>query len=95
MSLDQTANNVTNASIATGALTTGMTLSEWVTSNALIISMSCTIAGIVIALTFHIINTKINRNRNRLQLAIQLDKWESEGKTPEDIDRLIKMAGIK
>ena len=99
MDINQTTNNVTAVSIGSGTLTMGMKASEgygdFVTSNAIAIGAICTVISLAVAITFHLINMRINRNRNRLSLAIQISKWEDEGKTKDEINRFIKMSGMK
>lgn len=99
MDLNQSASNATNVSIGAGTLTTGLTVTEkytdFVTVNAIAIGLACTVISLVVAITFHLINMRINKNRNKLSLAIQISKWEDEGKTQDEINRFIKMSGMK
>ena len=86
-----------------------MTVTQWVSENALVITVSCTIVSLVVALIFHIVNAMISnkqkemRARNleiqesqaALQRAQAISKWRDEGKSDEDIKLILHMAGLK
>lgn len=86
------ANITTGTTAATGAIGSGLTLGGYLESNATIIIMSCTVLSLIVALTFHLINSRINKNRLALQRADKIDQWLSEGKSMDDIEKLLELA---
>lgn len=106
MDLNQPANTATNVSISSGVVTTGMTAAErytdWVTSNAVLIGVTCTVISLLVALIFHILNyrnnvknAQANNTRNHIQMMQQVEKWKSEGKSDEEIESILKLSGLK
>lgn len=98
----QVANTATVTGAATGVMATGMGLTQWVSENALVITVSCTIISLLVGLIFHILNTRISSKRKEIlsrQVALQraqtISKWRDEGKTEEEIKSILHMAGLK
>lgn len=98
----QVANTANVTSVATGVMATGMGLTQWVSENALLITVSCTIVSLVVALIFHVVNAMISNKRKEIlssQVALQraqtISKWRDEGKTEEEIKSILHMAGLK
>lgn len=98
----QVANTATATSAATGVMATGMTVTQWVSENALVITVSCTLASLVVGLIFHILNTRISNKRKDIQanqVAIQraqfISKLRDEGKSDTEIKSILEMAGLK
>lgn len=98
----QVANTATATSVTTGVMATGMGLTQWVSENALVITVSCTIVSLVVGLVFHILNTRISNKRKdiqskqvSLQRAQMIAKWRDEGKTENEINSILDMAGVK
>ena len=92
--VNQVANGATATSATTGLVATGMTFSQWVSGNVIMITVGCTVASLLIGLVFHIINTKMNSSRNALQRAKMISDWQDEGKTDEEIKNILKIAGL-
>lgn len=104
--LSQSANGAMAAGITGGGVGTGLSLTEIITANAVVITVSCTVTGVLIGLLFHIINSIINQrrsviqakaeetNQERLQLqrAEKIEQWLSQGKTKEQIQELLQLA---
>lgn len=103
------ANTSTAVSAATGtagaAMSIAETLTDWVAGNALIITLSCTVLSLLVGLIFHIVNARmtyfrdqrneqIQVNRNKLQRAQMISSWQAEGKTQEEIEQILKLAGL-
>ncbi len=91
---NQVANGATATSATTGIVATGMTASQWVSGNVIMITVGCTVSSLLIGLVFHIINTKMSSNLNTLQRAKMISDWQSEGKTDEEIKNILKLAGF-
>ncbi len=91
MSIDtsQLANGVTGTTVATGVVGSGLSLTSIISEYALVITVSCTFFGVIIALVFHIINSRINRKRLNIQRADKVSQWISEGKTIDDIEKIL------
>lgn len=99
MDLNQSTSTATNVSIGSGVVTTGMTAAEsytsWVTSNAILIGVTCTVISLLVALIFHILNYRNNKRRNNIQMVQQIERWKDEGKTDSEIESILKLSGLK
>ena len=91
---NQVANGATTLSVTTGAMGTAMSFTQWVAENVIVITVSCTVLSLVIALIFHILNTIINKNRVKIQKAQMTADFKSKGKTVEEINEILKMSGL-
>lgn len=99
--IQTTANSSANAAATTGAAG-GMVIAtnpSWLDEHSMIIGVVCTILSLLLALIFHIINTRLNarfaKREAGLKQAELIAKWTDEGKTEDQISYYLKQAGVE
>ena len=101
--IQSTVNTSANAATATGTITGTVTAtakaSNWLDENSLAIGAACAVLSLILALIFHLINTRQNAKfamqRANIEKAQLIAKWTDEGKPPEQINSYLKLAEIE
>jgi len=103
MSATSQAANVSTATAAGGGIVTAsakavetVTLSGWITDNAIVIGIVCTVLSLIMSLVFNLINRMDAKRRAREEIAMKARfEWIREGKTDEEIKDLLKRTGLE
>lgn len=103
MSATSQAANVSTATAAGGGIVTAsakavetFTVSGWITDNAIIIGIVCTVLSLIMSLVFNLINRMDAKRRAREEIAMKARfEWIREGKTDEEIKDLLKRTGLE
>ena len=92
---------VTNTATATGAAsgvaTAGLGLTEWVTANSIFIGVGLTIASLIVAVIFHLINIRISNRHHKESMSVRripyIADLKSQGKSDEEIKSILSLSG--
>lgn len=91
--IHNTANASLGASAATAATGAVGTMTNFIESNYLLITVTIAFISLLIGLTFHIINWIINQQRDRFERQVKLRELrttlEASGKTEDEIDLIM------
>ena len=97
----QAANASTVTAAGGGIVTAGakaaetVTMTSWITDNAIIIGLACTVISLIMSFVFNLINRMDNKRKHREELRLKaVLEWTSEGKTKEEIQHLLKQMGL-
>lgn len=97
----QAANASTVTAAGGGIVTAGakaaetVTMTSWITDNAILIGLACTVISLIMSFVFNLINRMDNKRRHREELRLKaVLEWKSEGKTEEEIKHLLKQMGL-
>ena len=102
MSATSQAANVSTVTAAGGGIVTAsakavetFTFAGWVTDNAIIIGIACTVLSLIMSLVFNLINRMDAKRRSKDEAAMKARiEWIREGKTDEEIKNLLKRIGM-
>ena len=71
------------------------TVAGWITDNAIIIGIACTVLSLIMSLVFNLINRMDAKRRSKDEAAMRARiEWIREGKTDEEIKSLLKRIGM-
>ena len=98
----QAANVSTATAAGSGMVTAGakavetFTVTDWVTDNAIMIGIACTVLSLIMSLIFNLINRKDSREKQREDRKLKATiEWIREGKTDKEITNLLKRTGLE
>ena len=103
MSATSQAANVSTATAAGGGIVTAsakavetFTVSGWITDNAIIIGIVCTVLSLIMSLVFNLINRMDAKKRLKQEIVMKAKfEWIREGRTDEEIKDLLKRTGLE
>ena len=98
MSTTSQAATASTATAAGGGIVTAsakavetVTVTGWISDNAILIGLACTVLSLIMSFVFNLINRMDNKRRHREELRLKaVLGWKSEGKTKEEINNLLK-----
>lgn len=98
MSTTSQAATASTATAAGGGIVTAsakavetVTVTGWISDNAILIGLACTVLSLIMSFVFNLINRMDNKRRHREELRLKaVLEWKSEGKTKEEINNLLK-----
>lgn len=102
MSTTSQAATASTATAAGGGIVTAsakaveaVTVTGWISDNAILIGLACTVLSLIMSFVFNLINRMDNKRKTADELRLKATmEWIAEGKTKEEIKNLLKQLGL-